>query len=56
MSIVKRGSQIPTLKAKYIPYKYMNPLGLILICSAQQQYIHKCLVLADTCFRRPGSG
>ena len=26
----QRGSQIPTLKPKYIPYNYMDPLGVIL--------------------------
>ena len=28
----QRGSHIPTLRPKYIPYSYMDPLGLILEC------------------------
>ena len=30
----QRGSHIPTLKPKYIPYSYMGPLGLISPCLA----------------------
>ena len=27
----QRGSHIPTLRAKYIPYSYMDPLGIRMI-------------------------
>ena len=28
MAQSKRGSQLPTLRPKYIPYTYMDPLGM----------------------------
>ena len=43
----KRGSHIPTLRPKYIPYTYMDPLGMAWVLPKEELTLACCMRFRD---------